>query len=438
MMVTVSDDVARPRSESSPVQLPHRTVERRGISRVWLALLAWTLIWSVAEAFGGLYSWHYFFTAGQALSHPAMAGGGLHVYAAHPDLQMGPLTLVAAAVLVAVSGPLTTAMAALTMTGLGALNLWLLVSLRAHQRNESISPRTTLYAGLVLIPLWSVLSVHYGHLDDVLALTLTTLAVWALQRDHQWAVVLLLAAATAAKPWALPFAVLLLIDPVARTKRIGTYLALCVLPWMPFLIADTHTLRITSFTILNAPDSVLRAVGVATSNTPPWDRPAQLVLAVALGLWCLRINRPFAVPAVALTVRLLLDPGTYSYYTAGLLLACLYVDLTRSRRQVPWTAAAVFTWFALDGIAHGVLPAAVLGGVRAIFLVVLLLTLCAGWPSGWTRRARETHPHQWWQPQPQPHRTPARSTPAPDTTAQTAEGRTSPLPVRWDKRPSAR
>ncbi len=342
---------------------------------VWVVLSLWAVAWSLLQSVGGLYSWHYFVTGGAALLQPGAAGSGLHVYAAHPELQMGPLTLVVAAFIVGISGPFNVFLAALAMTALGALTLKFLLTLRATLRGAPISPRTACYTGLLLIPAWSVLSVYYGHLDDALALTLTTGAMVAVAQRRPWLTVVLLAAATGAKPWALPFAVLLLAYPSGRLRRFAALLGLCALPWLPFLLTDWATTSISSFTIANAPDSALRAFGVATAQTPSWDRAAQLFLGVAIALWCLRIDRAFSIPAGVLTVRMLLDPGTNPYYTVGLVVACLYVDLTMRRRKVPWLAAAVTGWSVIDVLPAWIVPDHASGDLRALFLLAVLVVL---------------------------------------------------------------
>lgn len=324
-----------------------------------------------------MYSWHYFVTGGTALAHPASWGGGLHVYAAHPELQMGPVTLAAAAILTAVGSPASTLLGALVMTGLGLLNVRMLVSAASVIRRQPPSARATLIAGLLLIPAWAALSVHYGHLDDVLAITLTVAAVSCLVHDRPWFATVLIALAGAAKPWALPFGLLLLAHPVARGRRAAAFFGMSLLAWIPFLIADSRTLSaLGSFAITNAPDSALRALGFAGSSTPSWDRAAQLALATALGLWCLRTGRAVAIPAVVLAARLLLDPGTYPYYTASLLLAVLCVDLLlRPGRTIPWLTVAVTTWFVSGLLLGGVLAPATAGAVRAVFLIALLAGL---------------------------------------------------------------
>ncbi len=156
--------------------LPTHLIDRRSVRAVWVVLSLWAVAWALLQSVGRLYSWHYFVTGGVALLQPGAAGSGLHVYAAHPELQMGPLTLVVAAFIVGISGPFNVFLAALAMTALGALTLKFLLTLRATLRGAPISPRTACYTGLLLIPAWSVLSVYYGHLDDALALTLTTVS----------------------------------------------------------------------------------------------------------------------------------------------------------------------------------------------------------------------------------------------------------------------
>lgn len=216
---------------------------------------------------------------------------------------------------------------------------------------------------------------RYGHLDDALAITLTVAAVAALVRDRPWSATVLIAAAGASKPWALPFALVLLAHPTDRARRAAVFAGLSALAWVPFLVADRRTLGVGSFTIINAPDSALRALGIDAATTPSWDRPAQLLLAAVLGLWCLRTGRALAIPAVALAARLLLDPGTYPYYTASLVLAVLCIDLLRERaRSIPWLTLMVTTWFAVTNTLVAVAPESpgAVGGLRAVFLIALI------------------------------------------------------------------
>ena len=47
------------------------------------------------------------------------------------------------------------------------------------------------------------------------------------------------------------------------------------------------------------------------------------------------------MPAVVRAVRMLLDPGAYPYYTAGLVLATVLLDLGWRRTRWPWVSMAV-------------------------------------------------------------------------------------------------
>ncbi len=59
----------------------------------WIVLIAWTAVWTAWNDRVGGYSWHYFRDGAWLLSHPSVPGGGLHLYATHPQLQIGPLAL---------------------------------------------------------------------------------------------------------------------------------------------------------------------------------------------------------------------------------------------------------------------------------------------------------------------------------------------------------
>jgi len=110
-------------------------------------------------------------------------------------------------------------------------------------------------------------------------------------------------------------------------------------------------------------------------GTPSWDRAGQLLVGGAVALVAVRRGRWAAVPLAVVVARLLLDPATYPYYTAGLLLACAAVDLLTPRRQLPlWTAAAAGLYL-LDQIGTEALSAGTLGAVRALYCLVVLAML---------------------------------------------------------------
>jgi hypothetical protein len=86
-----------------------------------------------------------------------------------------------------------------------------------------------------------------------------------------------------------------------------------------------------------------------------------------------RTGRWPAVLFAAISVRLLFDPGTYAYYTSGLVLAAILVDLLLTKRRVPLYA---LTALALVYVARATsLDAHALGLLRASYCIAALTTL---------------------------------------------------------------
>lgn len=315
----------------------------------WLLLAVWTGAWTAWDDRVGGYSWHYFRDGAWLLSHPSVPGGGLHLYASHPQLQIGPLAL-----LVAVPGQLLPRQVTLLLAelALAALGLGLLRTLEqaGARLTQGAVPLPLLMAvGVVLIPVWSAVAVHYTHLDDALAMAFGVLALRALVAQRPMLMALALAAAADAKPWAVGFVVLLAALPARDRRRAALTTAAAVeAMWLPFVIADPQTLMIGRFTIETAADSGLHALGVNDPATPPWDRPAQVILGVLVAYLAVRGRRWPQVLLAVIAARMLLDPQTYPYYGSGLLVAAAAADLLQRRRTLPvWTLASG-GWVALD------------------------------------------------------------------------------------------
>ncbi|MHC5902718.1 hypothetical protein ACVNF4_02190 [Streptomyces sp. S6] len=154
--------------------------------RTHLVLLAaWTLLWfAVVEPHGG-FSWHYLRTGGQLIY--GGAGGGLNLYAHHPELQMGPISFLVAGLFDPFPEATGQFLAAALMSFLGLVILVLVgrsaaTHLLGTGTNHQRLRQRVLVAGLAFIPMWIEVSVRFGHLDDVLALFFTTLAVRSLTR----------------------------------------------------------------------------------------------------------------------------------------------------------------------------------------------------------------------------------------------------------------
>jgi hypothetical protein len=334
---------------------------------------AWLALWSAGQVEHALVSWHFVAT-GAALLRSGDAGAGLHLYATHPELQIGPLTFLAASPLGGLPGWLSGSVAAVVIAAAGPA---VLLSL-SHLPDVSVTGRQRALAAAVLMPVWAELAVHYTHLDDALALVLLVAGLHALARRRPILAALLLAASADAKPWALVFVPLLLVLPRDRWHRAAlAWLAGLAAAWLPFVLADWRTLHAGGFSIPNAASSSLRVLGVTTATTPSWDRPVQLLVGVVLGVVAVRRGRWLVVPAVALAVRMVLDPGAYPYYTAGLVMATVLVDVGWRRTRWPWVSMAVVAGLYLVRCLGPLTPTnEVLGWLRAATLLgVLAVTL---------------------------------------------------------------
>jgi hypothetical protein len=344
--------------------------------RVWRWLWAWTGLWTLIQAKGAGGSWHYF-AQGSRLLFADDGGEGLHLYAAHPELQIGPLTFLMARPF-QLLGPMegrVIAVVLMSLTGPPLLAvLWRLVPVPAR------SPHRLLAAGLLFLPVWGILGTHAGHLDDVLALACGVAAMYALNSGNAIATGLLIAAAADCKPWALAFAPLLLALPRRDWWRAALAAAAALMAaWLPFLLYDPSTLNASRFTIPTAVSSGLHVLGFTDPQTPSWDRPAQLLLGCLLGTIAVVRGRWPAVILLATSARILLDPEVYGYYTSGVLLGAVAFELIVARYRVPWlTMTGVLALHGVRMLGNVVpIPLEVMGWLRVgyVALVVAVVLL---------------------------------------------------------------
>ncbi|MFF2503119.1 hypothetical protein ACFVTY_07050 [Streptomyces sp. NPDC058067] len=362
-------------------------IGRWPVRRHHALLTAWTVCWFfVAERHGGV-SWHYLKT-GEQLLFDQVPGGGLALYANHPELQIGPVSFLCAAVFSPFPPDVGENLAEAAMSGLG---LWMLVLIgrmaAEHNLGTGVNHKRlqqrVLIAGLAFIPMWVEVSVRFAHLDDVMALFFTTLALGALVRGRSTAPAVFLALAVDSKPWAVAFLPLLLAMPKRSWPRSAVWVVgLVAVAWLPFYLGNLHTLAAAHFTIPNQPASALRWFGVNDPVTPWWDRPVQMALGVGLGAFAVRRGRWPAVVLAAADARIVLDPSVYTYYSASVLLGTLIWDAVGQRRLVPWvswTALVSLYGSALivpDDSARGLIRLAFAVGSAAYVLL---------WPMNGTR-----------------------------------------------------
>ena len=358
-----------------------------GARVVWGALAVWTAGWAWLRWTPSGISWHFFPQGAHLLfGGSGTAADGLHLYARHPELQIGPLTFAVVEPLTWLPAAAALATAQVLMTAAGLLALWLVAPLAARDQDSrrdsgSDSTRTrgpgfrfrfrsgsgevrVLLAGLVVLPFWTVLSVRWTHPDDVLAILLAAAAVRAIHARRGSLAGLALAGAIAAKPWAVGFTPMLLALPAsALAGAIAAASIAVAAAWLPFLLADSGTISALRPPVLIADTSVLRLVGITGQTVPGWTRTAQFLLAPAAALLAVVRGRWAAVPLVAIAVRLALDPQDIGYYTAGALIAAALADLACSDLLLPWATivTAVLWWhpFVVDfatrfTTAHGI------------------------------------------------------------------------------------
>ena len=383
MSRVASSVLTPPRQQHDDVAAPALVVRTASRRKVWVVLAAWTGFWALLAGQGGAYSWHYFALGAHLLTHPGVAGGGLHLYGSHPELQIGPLALALAVPLSAWGGA---TLAQVVLTAVGLLLLKVLADVRARLTAVPVPPQLLLTAGMLMLPVWCQVATHFTHLDDALALAFCVAAIAAIVARRPHLTALALAASIDSKPWALGFATLIMVLPREQRLRAAVLTGVgAAVAWLPFVLGDPRTLQVGRFTIDNVDSSALRALGAHSANTPSWDRPAQLVLGLVVAAVCVHRGRWPAIPLAVVASRLLLDPQTYPYYSSGLLIATVVMDLLRPQRRLPlWTAGAA-AWFLLDRYGSVVLSATDLGMLRAAYCIAVLVALVA-LPPGRTPR----------------------------------------------------
>ena len=295
----------------------------------WTFVGLWTLAWAWHMWPDDGVSWHFSVDGARLLLH----GSGLNIYADAPWLQTGPLSLVVAALLSPLPANVGKGVALIAMTAAGPLLIAALTPLVAPVRRQ----RRMILAAIVLIPAWTVLSLRWGHLDDVLAMTFAIVALRAVSADRPVLAGLALAAAVASKPWAVGFVPLLLVLPRGRLRAAATAAAGTALAWAPFVLANPRTLGALHPPIGLAPSSGLHTLGARGVLVPPWGRTAQLLLSPAAAVAAVLARGAPGVLLVSVAVRLALDPKDNAYYIGSAALAAAVFDLLGTSWTIPWT-----------------------------------------------------------------------------------------------------
>ena len=344
---------------------------RRLIARPWpvivavaglaAALMAALLAPHIAVSFG------WVIRGAQALlsAHP------FDVYLRHPSIQMGPLSLLLGTPFALIHPQaLRIVIVAVVLTSTGLLVVREIE--RLLPSGDARARRRWFLTGLVVVAVWTEVAVRNGHLDDALVMVLSVLALRLLRSDHGVLAAVAFGLAVDAKPWALPFAALLLLGGRRRLPVVLLAFAVTVVvAWTPFLLVPGTISALAGFRIPIAPDSTLALLGLS-GGTPAWCRPAQVLLGTALSVAAIRRSRWSAVLVLVVATRILLDPATRLYYDSGLVVAAAVCDLTAA---LPITTAIAVvgvlgsSTLTADPTAAGVVRTAALVAILAVGLL---------------------------------------------------------------------
>jgi hypothetical protein len=283
---------------------------------------------------GSYYSDWHFFVAGAASLTGGGSGGGLHVYASHPYLQYGPLALLFAVPVRLIGPDAGWALGSAICMALGVLTVWMIERAAIAVGVQARLRPAILVGGVFFLKAWCSAAVSAGHPDDVIALTAVAAGVLGVARGRWMTASVAIGCAAAAKPWGLLAIALAAAVPGRRLRGLALAAAVAVTPWLPFVIADPHTIDVGSFHLPVNPGSTLVWLGAHVWSTPAWPRLAQFLVAAGLTAWALVRKRWELIPVIAFAVRINLDPLVTSYYPAGVLLGALVWDVI-SPTEVP-------------------------------------------------------------------------------------------------------
>lgn len=322
---------------------------------------------------GGRGDWDYFVDLGRSL----LTEDRLGFYRIHGDAQTGALSLLAAAAFsVSWSNGFV-----LAVVLTGALGLTLVVVLERWPTFETEDLElydrrmATLLSGTLLGVWWGQLGAT-GHLDDAAVLAAAVLALRSHLAGHTRTSGLIVGLSLGFKPWAVFFIPLTLDMRRAHREYLIPQPGLCsaiVLglgAWLPFIIAEPSTLTRLRATVLVADDSALRLLGLEDLGPTAGLRIVQLVAGTALVLGFVMTRRAHASLAAAVAVRVLVDPGTWNYYSVGLVLGCVVWERVDRGSVVPRLALIA---------SIGMLPESIVGSaeLRAVLRVVAITIVLA-------------------------------------------------------------
>lgn len=348
---------------------------RRGTLR-YLCFAVWGAAWIVQPYRWSHASpendWNVLRYGGKALFgiEPFFHSGPLHIYAQHPEIQVGPPGL-------ALTGVCQWLFGRHGGTG-GDLAVAVLLVASGVAAVAAIDRLTdTRWSWLATLPalaVWCWGFGGWGHIEDALALTALLWAMVAVRADRAWLAGAVFGVGVAAKPWLIVAVPILLgLRTQVRSRAAVAAVGAAALPWLPFLAADPHTMRVGTVYWHVLDGSTLHALGMPVGSLlPSGFRLAQFALAVAFAAVVARRSWA-AVPLAAIAVRVLLDPVAWPYYSVGPVLAAALLDAAQRRRVPVWTTVTIAVQVGVPYLAPSLYGYAQL--VWAVSVVLALLVL---------------------------------------------------------------
>lgn len=256
--------------------------------------------------------------------------------------------------------------------------LLILIIERAARRTRTADARlhsSLLVGGCLLILAWAGAAGTFGHPDDVFALVALAVAAYGCAGDRWVVAAVGIGVAAAFKPWGFYFLPLAAVADPRRVRGIGVALAIGVLPWVPFVAVDRHSLDAGHFVVPVMRDSSLRLFGIGVHQHVTWVRLLQPALICGLGAIAVLRRRWQLLLWLGFAVRINLEPGAFAYYGVGPVVGALIADLLLPPGRVP-AYRTVATWVLMYGVGDVAdlfgASSAALDGIKIVARVALL------------------------------------------------------------------
>jgi hypothetical protein len=309
----------------------------------------------------------------------------LSTYADTPYLQAGPTALV----LVRVTELLTGHLALLVMhVCLAAMGWHLLRLAEKWSCPEGVTNRDgimTLVVGLPVLAAWSFLAGYAPHPEDALVLVSSVYTIAAVRNGREVRAAILIGLVLTLKPWSV--AALPLLFGTRRPIRAGCVaVAIGLVAWLPFLLADPGTLGTVSSGFELQSNSTLHMIGLGGEGVRSSIRSIELLGTLLAAAIAARRRQWTVAVAAGCCARLLLDPAGLDYYSAGLIMITAVTERLVGVR--PWRTFVLATGLIyaeafLDGWPNVT--------VRFVALAVVLVSWLHPWGERRSRNAEPPH-----------------------------------------------